>query len=175
MTLAYFLFWITYIQLDSTFAQVLSRIYPKDAVFLFALTWIINTVMIVVGQLPIAHLTQKWSYQRLSWVSALSMAAGFLVLACFLSTAGIVICIVLVTLGEILMSPMGSALVARIAPPELRTTYYGALNLGFLGAGLAPILGSACLTFMSPAGLFFSMTLLLLCMLFAMLRSVRYA
>lgn len=154
VTAAFFMYWFAYIQLDTTLAQILARHFPANAIFLFAMIWVINTVVIVIGQLPIAHLTQKFSYKKLIWMSSLLLMLGFWVIAHFLSMIGLAVGIFLITLGEILLSPMGNVLISQIARPEMRATYFGAFNLSFLGAGLGPIAGSLCLTFMSSQVLF---------------------
>ncbi len=154
ITAAFFLYWITYIQLDTTLAQILARTFPKQSIFLFAMIWVINTVVIVIGQLPIAHVTRKFSHKKLICASSLLLMSGFWVIAACLSSRGLAIGIFLITLGEILLSPMGNVLIAQIAPPEIRATYFGAFNLSFVGAGLGPIIGSCCLTFMSSQVLF---------------------
>jgi MFS family permease len=154
ITCSFFLYWIAYIQLDTTLAQILAREFPKDSVFLFAMIWVINTVVIVVGQLPIAHLTRKLPHKQLTWTSSLLLLTGFWVVANFISMWGLAIGIFLVTLGEILLSPLGNVWIAEIAPEKLRATYFGGFSLSFLGAGVGPIIGSFCLTFMSSRLLF---------------------
>lgn len=173
LTAAFLLYWLSYIQLDSTLAQILARIYPEKAVFLFAMVWVINTVIIVVFQLPIAHITRKFSYKKISWCSSLLLMSGFFVIANFLSMMGLAVGTVLITLGEILLSPMGNLLIAQIAPPELRATYFGAFNLSFVGVGLSPIIGSACLTFMSSQMLYMGIGGLFFMVLFCMLHAIQ--
>jgi predicted MFS family arabinose efflux permease len=59
------------------------------------------------------------------------------------------------TLGEIVTLPTATALVAGLAPPDLRGRYQGAYSLSF-GAGqtLAPLAGGALLARAGPAALF---------------------
>ncbi len=173
VTAGFFIFWFSYIQLDSTLAQILSKQFPDHAVYWFAMFWVINTVLIVICQLPIAHLTRHYSYKKCIWLSSLFMMAGFFVIANFLSLYGLMISIVLITFGEILLSPMGNVLIAEIANPELRATYFGAFNLSFVGAGLAPIIGGACLTFMSSQVLYMLLGGLFLLLAFFMLKAVK--
>ena len=173
ITTAFFIYWFAYIQLDTTLAQILAHTLPDSAVFLFAMIWVVNTVVIVIGQLPIAHFTQKFSQKKLIWMASLLLLVGFWVLAAFLSMYGLAIGVFLITLGEILLSPMGNVWVAKIAPLKLRATYFGAFNLSFLGAGLGPILGSSCLTFMSSQLLFGCIGALFFMVIFCLERVVQ--
>lgn len=170
ITTAFFLYWVAYIQLDTTLAQILAHQFAKDSVFLFAMCWVINTVIIVIGQLPIAHLTRKMSHKHLVWIACLLLLSGFWVIAEFLSMFGLAIGLLLITLGEILLSPMGNVWIAKISPHKLRATYFGAFNLSFLGAGLGPIIGSFCLTFMSSQLLFVGIGSLFFIVIFCLTR-----
>lgn len=172
ITAAFFLYWLSYIQLDSTLAQILAHVFPKKAVFLFAMIWVINTVVIVIMQLPIAYLTRKLSYSILIWSSGLLLLSGFWVIANFLSMYGLAWGTFLITLGEILLSPLGNILIAQIASQEYRATYFGAFNLSFVGAGVAPIIGSFCLTFMSSQMLFMCVGGLFGLVIFLMKRAI---
>lgn len=171
--LAFFLYWMSYLQLDSTLAQILARVYPHDAVYLFAMCWVINTVVIVVFQLPMAHLTRKFSYKQTIWVASSLLMAGFFVIAHFLSTAGLAVSLLLITFGEILLSPLSSVLIAEMAPPGLKATYYGASNFAFMGAGFAPIVGGVCLAWADGQVLFMGVGCLFIIVLIALLRANR--
>jgi MFS family permease len=58
------------------------------------------------------------------------------------------------TLGEILMAPVGAAVVAALAPPALRGRYQGLFGLSWgLGMLLSPPLGAAVLTRAGPGPL----------------------
>lgn len=173
ITTAFFLYWFSYIQLDTTLAQILAHTFPKDSVFLFAMIWVINTVVIVIGQLPIAHLTCKLSHKKLVWISSLLLLSGFWIVSQFLCMYGLAIGIFLITLGEILLSPMGNVWIAKISQPSLRATYFGAFSLSFLGAGVGPIIGSFCLTFMSSQLLFFCIGALFFLVIFCLNRVIQ--
>lgn len=148
ITAAFFMYWFCYLQLDSTLAQVIAHVFPENGVIIFAMMWVINTLMIVLFQLPIMHLTRGFSDKQTCIIAAVLLMSGFFVIAGWLTSTGLIVGMALVTLGEILLSPLGSLFVAKIAAPEIRATYFGAFNLSFMGAGFAPIIGSACLSFM---------------------------
>lgn len=171
--LAFFLYWMGYLQLDSTLAQILARTVPDKAVYLFAMCWIINTVVIVVFQLPIAHLTQKFSYKQTIWVASSLLMAGFFVVAHFLTTAGLAVSLLLITFGEILLSPLSSVFIAEMAPPGLKATYYGASSFSFMGAGFAPIVGGVFLAWAGGQALFMTIGCSFIIVLIALLRANR--
>jgi MFS family permease len=71
------------------------------------------------------------------------VAGGF---AAFL--AGMVI----MTLGELLLVPTATALVANIAPPDMRARYMGSFSLSFrIGAGIGPVVGGLLSDSIAPA------------------------
>lgn len=61
---------------------------------------------------------------------------------------------VVFTLGEIIVIPAEYMFIDLIAPEHLRGVYYGAQNLGNLGAALGPVLVGLTLGYMAPVAVF---------------------
>lgn len=59
------------------------------------------------------------------------------------------------TLGEIIVIPAEYMFIDLIAPEHLRGIYYGAQNLGNLGAALGPVLVGAALGHLVPVAVFY--------------------
>jgi MFS family permease len=102
----------------------------------------INGILIVLLQ-PFAA---RWLMRvRRSWTLALGAfltGLGFFLPSLQPSTWGYAASIVVWTLGEILMSPVASAVVADLAPTHLRGSYQGAFHLCWgAGAFLGPAVG----------------------------------
>jgi MFS family permease len=102
--------------------------------------------MVVALQPFAAPSLQRFRRSRILAAAALLTGAGFGVNAlgasAWLYAAGIVVW----TLGEIVGSPASMAVVADLAPPELRGAYQGAFFLSFaVPTCLAPALGTLVL------------------------------
>jgi MFS family permease len=102
----------------------------------------INGVLIVLLQ-PLATRTlMRIRRSRVLAVGALLTGVGFYLPAQLPTIGGYALGISVWTIGEILMSPVASAVVADLAPAELRGSYQGAFHLCWgMGALLGPAVG----------------------------------
>lgn len=103
----------------------------------------VNTVLILLVEVPLNQATASWSHRRALALGAFLTGLGFgaLVLAHdFLSAAATV---VVWTFGEMILFPASSAYVADLAPAERRGTYMGLYQMTFslaltVGSSLGP-------------------------------------
>jgi MFS family permease len=63
---------------------------------------------------------------------------------------------VVLSLGEVILFPTFSLLIDRIAPENMRGTYFGASGLVALGVSLSPFIGGIVLQYAGGPALFFS-------------------
>lgn len=152
------IYWFAYAHMEAPIAQVLEMRDPNSATFLFGLMWIINTLMIVFLQLPSALVSKHVPVLWLCYAGTLLICLCFLGLAFFYSGTAFVLCIILLTMGEIIVSPLSNVIVAQIAPENLRSTYFGVIALASIGGGLSPIVGSIFLQFFGSEVLFLFIT-----------------
>lgn len=102
----------------------------------------INGVLIVLLQPMATRAIMRVRRSRVLALGALLTGLGFYVPAQWATIPGYALGIVIWTIGEILMSPVASAVVADLAPPELRGSYQGAFHLCWgTGALLGPAVG----------------------------------
>lgn len=107
----------------------------------------INGVLIVLFQMPVTRLLKRYPEGRVLAGAGLVIGAGFGVLAFGQSAAMYVLCVVVMTMGEIGNTPTGQAIVARLSPDHLRGRYQGVYQLAWtLGQVAAPLAGGAVLT-----------------------------
>lgn len=107
----------------------------------------INGVLIVLLQMPVTRLLKRFPEGRVLAGAALVIGAGFGVLAFGQSAAMFVVCVVVMTMGEIGNTPTGQAIVARLSPDHLRGRYQGVYQLAWtLGQVAAPLAGGAVLS-----------------------------
>lgn len=155
--IAFSIFWLVYGQLEAPIAQVLEIRTPLLATHLYGIMWVINTLMIVFLQIPIAAFTKNFSLYTICFIGIILITSGFLVLAFFPSSFAFVTSITVITLGEILISPLASIIVAKISPEDKRSTYFGVLTFASIGGGLSALLGSIILSYSSSEILFIIM------------------
>jgi MFS family permease len=110
----------------------------RDFGFLMA----INGALIVVLQPILLRQLDRLPPRTTAMLGALLIGAGFASHALATSATTWALGVVLWTLGEIVIAPRISALVADLAPPQLRGSYQGALQFGHAtGAFLGPLGG----------------------------------
>ena len=95
----------------------------------FALMICINGILIVVFQLPLTHLLNRFNRVHVLLCGELLLALGF-GLTVFADTALLIVgTIVLWTFGEIFQAPYKPTIVAELAPVPLRARYMGVFNI----------------------------------------------
>jgi MFS family permease len=106
----------------------------------------INGVMIVLLQPMAIAVVQRFSRTRVLAVGALLTGLGFGLNALGHSAGWYAFTILVWTSGELAFSPVTPTVVADLAPPSLRGTYQGVLQMAWgLGACLAPAIGGPVL------------------------------
>lgn len=108
--------------------------------------WItaINGVLIVILQMPVTRVLQRYPSTRVLASASLVIGAGYGLLAFGQSVAMYVLCVVVMTLGEIGATPTAQAVVARMSPDHLRGRYQGVYQLSWTFAQvIAPLVGDA--------------------------------
>jgi predicted MFS family arabinose efflux permease len=136
LTLGSALAWFLFALYDEVFGVFL----PDErgiAIATWGLLFTINPVLVTLGQYPVV----RWATGRsprmlLSAGALLNGVAVFLVLP-FTSIGVLVVSIVLLTLGEMLLTPVSSALAGELAPERLRGSYQSFLDGGY-GAASVP-------------------------------------
>jgi MFS family permease len=112
----------------------------------FSLFMALNGVGVVVLQPLLSHRLQRHDGARVLALSSLLIGAGFGLNALGGSIAAYLAGAVLYTVGEVLGFPVASAIVADLAPPELRGRYQGAFHMAWgLAFTLSPLLGGEVL------------------------------
>jgi MFS family permease len=107
----------------------------------------INPVLVVLLQIPAGELIASRRRANVLALASLLLGIGFGCMAWSGSMPAYVTGIVLFTLGEILFAPASVAVVADMAPPELRGRYQGVFALSFTAAfAAAPALGGYVMT-----------------------------
>lgn len=117
----------------------------------FGLMATINTVMIVLLEIPINHATAAWSHRTTLAIGALFIAVGFGGYGLARSFASLALATMVWTVGEMIGAPAMPAYVSEIAPPERRGEYMGLFMMTFSLAFIAaPFIGTQVFTRVGP-------------------------
>lgn len=122
----------------------------------FGALYIINTLLIVVLEVPLNGATAHWSSRRTLGLGGFLIAVGMPMvgLTPWLGWPAAVAAMVVATFGEMILFPGASALVADWAPEASRGRYMGAFTLTFaLGFTVGPPMGTYVLGAVGPAQL----------------------
>ena len=145
---------VAYSQIETNLAQYLGLHYPHGAQ-LYAYVIAANAITVVVLQ----PLLGRWQEDR-------PLLLGFAGGACFYAVANALFVVagapwqwiainVLFTVGEVLLAPVGQAVIARYAPAAQRATYFALQNVVFgLAFAVGPSLGGLALAAGGRLGLF---------------------
>ncbi|WP_026575307.1 MDR family MFS transporter [Bacillus sp. UNC438CL73TsuS30] len=136
---------IGYVQLDSNLPQHLEA-KLQNGVVIFSVLLTINAVMVVVLQMPISHIAEKFKPMQAMLAGSIFMAAGLFGFSFVSDWVTAVFSIILLTLGEILIFPSSSILIDHLAPEHLRGAYFGAGQFRKIGNFLGPVLGGFLLS-----------------------------
>jgi MFS family permease len=147
-----FLFALVFMQGASTFAVDLSAHGISNAWFGRVLA--LNGLLIMVLQPFLAPVLARHNRSRTLAAGAVLVGLGFGVNALARSLPWYALGVLVWTLGEIMALPMANALVADLAPADVRARYQGAFGLSFsLAVCAAPALGMAALERFGSAAL----------------------
>jgi MFS family permease len=102
----------------------------------------VNGLLVVLFQLSATRLIKRAGELRISVVGAILYGLGYLSIGYAPSFYWLLGSMVIITAGEILVSPASLSLISRLAPENLRGSYLGSLSMvRTAGWSLGPLLG----------------------------------
>ena len=102
----------------------------------------INASMVVILQYPIAKIISKYKKTIMMALGAFLYAVGFGSIGLSNSFPLFAMNIAILTVGEMVITPVNTSFVADISPEDMRGRYMSALGIvGMLGFGIGPIIG----------------------------------
>lgn len=106
----------------------------------------VNGLVVLFLQLPIIRIIKRLGDMTQVALGGFIYSVSFFALAFFSSFAFLIIDVIVITIGENIISPVSMNIVGKLAPPEKRGQYYGTFQLmNGLITPAAPILGTALL------------------------------
>jgi MFS family permease len=140
-----------YMQNATTFALHVTNLGFSTRVYGFLLA--MNGVLVVLFELPISAWTQHRQRTHMIALGAVLVGLGFAELAFIKAVPGLILMVVIWTLGEIIESPATSAFVADRAPSHARGRYQGALGMMYASAAVVGPLVGTSIYHLSPTAL----------------------
>jgi MFS family permease len=122
----------------------------------FGLIYAVNPVVVIVAQPLVLRLVDRFRPVPTLAVSSLVMGVGFALTGFARTVPAFALTVLVWTVGEIGFNAVGPALVAEIAPPELRGRYSGLIGMAFGGAALLGPLAGTWLFGLRPGLLWFA-------------------
>jgi predicted MFS family arabinose efflux permease len=140
---AVFITAMIFMQSASTFAlHVTDNLHYSAKVYGFLQAG--NGVLVVLFELPISAWTQRHERTRMVALGSIMVGGGFATLAFVGALPGLMLMIVISTMGEIVESPATSTFIADRAPEHARGRYQGALGMMFASAAVVgPLVGTS--------------------------------
>ncbi|WP_400161987.1 MDR family MFS transporter [Brevibacillus sp. TJ4] len=143
-------------QMSVTLSQYL-RDNVAGGVALFGLMMSVNGFTVLVLQITITRLAERYSLFSRIAAGAVLMAVGEAGFAFSSEWSGFIVAMIVFTLGEILLIPAEYAQIDQITPPRMRGTYYGAQSVSELGSFLGPWAGGMILFAYGGPAMFLTM------------------
>jgi MFS family permease len=129
---------LVFMQQSSTFGLHVTGLGFPASVYGMILS--LNGAIIVGCELPLTTITRRFSARRVIALGYLVIGMAFALNGLARTVPGLVACMVLFTVGEMLAMPMASAYIADLAPAAMRGRYMGIYGMTFT---LALIVGPA--------------------------------
>ena len=113
-----------------------------------------NAAMVVLFQYAVTRRSQRYPPFRVLVLGALFYAAGAGSVALGHSFGGFWISMVVLTCGELLLAPTGTALAANLAPPDMRGRYMGLYGITWGASfGIGPVIGGLLNDHVAPVAI----------------------
>lgn len=131
-----------YSQIETSMPQMMQLMFgPHAAAVGFAYAFAGGGIEVVTLQYLINRMTSLWSIERTFTVSQTLYAVGFVGIGLSTTVVEFVIATLVLTIGEIMISPRTAAYVAGLADERMRGAYFGANSLTNFGLFLGPFAG----------------------------------
>ncbi len=156
------IFFVCYAQIDCTLSQYLVVNFI-NGVKIFAFLLSLNALTVLFFQAPVYFLSKAYSPNVTLIIGSVIFAFGYM----FFAFAGhslllFYIAMIIASIGEIFVFPVSGIFIDKLAPEDLRGTYFGASNFRQLGMFIGPILGGCIFQTLGGPWLFAIMSVLAL-------------
>lgn len=147
---------LVYMQMNTTLAVYLRDVHGVDERgFSYILS--LNAGMVVLFQFAITRWVTPYRPLIIMAAGSLLYAVGFAMYGVFAAFAMFLLAMAVITVGEMMVSPVGQAIVARLAPEEMRGRYMAVYGFSWIiPAAVGPLLAGIVLDNLTPAWLWYA-------------------
>ncbi|WP_075619713.1 MDR family MFS transporter [Paenisporosarcina indica] len=131
---------VGYSQVDSNLPQYIQNSF-SNGVVLFAKLIALNAILVIILQIPLSLVSEKWPVLRVMILGSVLFAIGFASFGYATTMVGMMVAMGIVTIGEIFIFPSTSVFIDQIAPEDRKGTYFGAGQFRSIGNFTGPIPG----------------------------------
>ena len=153
---------VGYSQIDSNLPQYIQNSF-SEGVALFAKLIALNAILVIILQVPLSLISEKWPVLRVMILGSVLFAIGFASFGYVTTIIGLMIAMAVVTIGEIFIFPSTSVFIDQIAPDNRKGTYFGAGQFRSIGNFTGPVLGGWLLQDFGGKLLFSVIGIIILC------------
>jgi len=133
---------MVFFQMMSTFPLFISNVL-KLPEYIYGMAFSVNTVMIIIIEVPLMNLLAKYSNIKLISAGTVLVAVGFGAMAFTTNLQMLFLTVVIWTFGEMITFPASAAYVSEIAPENKRGQFMGYYQMSNnLALSLGPWIGS---------------------------------
>jgi MFS family permease len=122
---------LVYMQMNTTLPVYLRDMYgisPREFGYILSL----NAGMVVLFQFPITRRISKYRPLVVMTVGTLFYAVGFAMYGVVSAFAAFLLAMVIITIGEMFVAPTGQAIVAQLAPEDMRGRYMAVFGFSWM-------------------------------------------
>ena len=165
---AMFLGLIAYSQLEAGIVQYLRIAMHPDVIAFYPIVTLTNGMTVLLLQFPLLALTERFAPATRSMIGVGLMAVSFAMLAVIPISNELLFlfAIFVLSVGEVILFPTLQIMIDRMAPEDMKGSYFGAAALAGFGFALGPIVGGAMLEFAGGTGLWWAMAVLMILVAF---------
>lgn len=110
-----------------------------------------NAIMVVALQYLVTLITRRYKSLPVMVVGTVFYALSTALVACFSGFWGFWFCMVVMTIGELIISPTATTYTANLAPADMRGRYMSIYGLTWsVASGIAPVFGGALNDHLGP-------------------------
>lgn len=147
---------LVYIQMNTTLAVYLRDVHGVDERG-FSYILALNAAMVVLFQFPITRWIEKYRPLMVMATGTLLYAIGFAMYGIFSTFFMFLLAMVIITIGEMFVSPVGQAIVSRLAPEEMRGRYMAVFGFSWvIPFMIGPLLAGLILDNLTPQILWYA-------------------
>jgi MFS family permease len=141
-------------QMSSTFGLHITQLGFSAATYGALIS--LNGALVVLCELPLTTITRRFPVRRVMAIGYVLLGLGFALNTFAHTIPGLVFCVVVFTLGEMIAFPVAAAYIADLSPAHMRGRYSGAYGLTWAcGLIFGPAMGMKLFA-LGPSALWFT-------------------